>query len=757
MPKLTSTPSVKAMNDALDTERQRVQDLMYNDKLGDQEKLMLTKRIVEDIKADEASRKEFMDIRTEILELYEGKKKPKSDPFEGCANIQTMLTAMVAELLHSKLFPVAYNEDLTYWVPVEATDVTQADGVSKFMKWDVRSNKLVDFVDDYTHTMILEGTTVSKTYWDSEFRWVQRRILRASSILKRVKAKFYTLIGREAEIELDAGDYDIKYEYKKFEFVRTELLPLEDVGFPCWSVPGSDEDRLAHIWHRTRPYLRSLKTKARLGYYENVDKVAGAVESRMINEGQLQAARTEAEGTQYIVNKEVKLEGYPLDVVEWYGSVDIPGEGPMEMIVWIEAKTETFLGMMPLVKVSRLCKRPFVIGQFIRRAHRLYGKTVLDMIKELNKEADTIHDQRLDIGTMAIIPPGVYRSASGTEADQIKLKPGVMVPVDDVNDVKWLQVPNNVLVSFQEERMLMELVEKISSVGSYQSGQESDINRSRSTARGTLAIIAQSDQRFQVLGKRIQGPLARILLKRLELYQQNIPPGLENRVLGEDGKKIFPIGISVEDLAGNFDVVQGLDTTGGSKVVKREQDVQLFQLMMASPLVQQNPSGMWELHSNVLADYGIVEPERIIGPRPVQAQQQIKDQADVIRAEITQIREGNMPKTEMGSDPMSILQALMAYKATAEGKLLEPEKMGLLDARIATLKLELVNKAAEAQTMGQVAGGMQDARLGQGAGMGLPPAPNMAQVPGAAQAPVPGQVEEVPGAAQTGPGTPVGV
>ena len=73
----------------------------------------------------------------------------------------------------------------------------------------------------------------------------------------------------------------------------------------------------------------------------------------------------------------------------------------IECIFFIEAKTKTFLGAMPLIEVSRINKRPFVIAQLIKRTNRMYGKGIGDFVKELQKEMDSIHNQRLDAGTMS--------------------------------------------------------------------------------------------------------------------------------------------------------------------------------------------------------------------------------------------------------------------------------------------------------------------------------------------------------------------
>lgn len=725
MPKPASTVKGSQVTQAHEKEKKRVQALMYNHLFRDQDaQLYLVEKVLNHVATDEANRATYMANVEEIRDLYEGKRPTKKDPFENCSNVRTMITAMVWELLHTKLFPLAYSDDLTYWIPQESSDIAQADGVSKFMRWALRSPiHFGDFADDYTHGMVGEGTTASKVTWVREFRWVQRRVPKVAAIMRKVIRKFQNMLGVTRDIQLEERDYDVKYEYKLFQKCKVELVPLEDIGFPSWSIPGSDENLLQHIWHRTRPFIGDLKKKAAQGYFVNINKLEAAMELKMTEEGILQQAKADAEGSQFAVDTKIKMETYPLELIEDYFEVDVPGMGLMECIVWVEKVTKTFAGIMPLVHVSRKNRRPFVIGQLIRRAHRMYGKTILDFIKELEKEADTIHNQRLDAGTMSIVPPFVFRASSGTEPEELKTKPGLGIPVDDINDIKWMQIPNNTMVSFQEERMLFELVEKITSVGSYQSGQESDINRSRATARGTMAIIAQGEQRFQVLGKRIQAPISRILLKVLEMYQQNIEPGLEERVLGEDGQKIFPQGISVEDLAGNFDVIQAMDSTGGSKLLQKAENMELYGAFVQNPFVLNNPSGFWELSAMVARDRGKVDPEIFLGPKPqVQGQQ---SPGSGVQRNINEIIQGRIPKTEAGENPMMILVGLLAYKSSPEGLMLEPEKRAVLDARIATTRLEIMNQMQNAKSMAQVAEGLKNAR-----GQGLTQGPNMGVLAG---------------------------
>lgn len=753
--KLVDEISLKAQKAALVEEKKRVEELMYNDKLDKEQKDFLVAAVCQDVDDDIASRQPYLESRIEILDMYEGKKQPKSDPFPNCSNVQTMLVAMTTELLHARLYPLAFNENLSYWIPQEKSDIESSENISKFMEWANRRCGFKDFVDDYTTALILEGTAITKILWEEQWQWVQRRIPKPASISRKLLSKIKE--GLSIDMMQAEPDYEVKYEYIKIEHARPVLVSLDDIGFPPEGVPGSNEEDLDHIWHRTRPRYSDLQLLEERGYFENVKKLKDRVEGILVNEGDLGKARADAEGSNYPVYKKIAVERRQLEQIEWYGKVYIEGEGLLDCIVWVEKQTKTFLGIMPLLHLSRKCRRPFVIAQLIRRANRLYGKTLLEFIKELQKEIDTIHNQRLDAGTMNVVPPIFFRAASGIEPEEIQVRPGVMVPLDDINDVRVFQFPNNALVSFQEERILMELVEKVSSIGSYQSGQESDINRTKATARGTMAIIAQGEQRFQTLAKRIKGPVSRIQVKMLEAYQENIPPGMSERVLGEDGKELFPKGLTAEDLIGQYDNVHGEDATGGMKLMQKEANMLAYQAFTQNPLVMANPVGLWELSARVLEDNGFRDPSKIIGPKPEQMQMQ-KDLATTIRFNIDEIKQGRMPKTLPNENPAQVLAALMAYLPTPEALMLEPEKRALLELRIERLRMEMVNMNIGAASMAQVAEGMRNARLtgsvegvpgGANQGMGAvgPVATGNPPVPGTT---VPGQEPTNEEAAQPG-------
>jgi hypothetical protein len=364
----------------------------------------------------------------------------------------------------------------------------------------------------------------------------------------------------------------------------------------------------------------------------------------------------------------------------------------------------------------------------VRRVNRMYGSTPVDIAAEIEEEINTIHNQRLDAGTMSIIPIGIYRAASGFTPEDIQIRPGIWVPVDDIDDAKYLTMPNNTLVSFQEEKMLLELVEKVTSAGAYQAGQESMQNRTKATKGGTLALIAQGEQRFTVLAKGAKQPLCRILVHVLQNFQQNIPAGLEERVLGDTGDPIFPEGLSPEDIAGNYDAYTTLDATGGSKMMRQQIQALIYEGFVQNPFVQSNPVHLWNLSADTLKEGGIIEVERYLGPKP----QVPTDIAKDVNEENMLLLQNRPVRTSPQDNVMQHLLGHLYFRESPQGLSMTPEALQKLDDHIFETKMQYV-QGLQKQLSTVPTGGPNEAGPSQGApGVGGM-APNGAQVPGGSQ------------------------
>lgn len=588
-------------------------------------------RICYDVDNDITARKEYLDKVIEILDLYEGKVQ-KQPLFNGAANVSTRIVTMVVEVLHSILFPAVWNEDLHAWYATESENIPDAETVSKLMKWDCSHNKMKLFISDWVKWLVLEGTVVTKTRWDESWKWTQQKKITEKSLGDTVKKVIKDLV-KGGQESTTVNPTVVEYVPKKIEKAKTEIIPLEDVGFPSYVSPSMEEEDLDHIWHRTRPYIYDIQELEDRGFYKEgvTDTLASRMEERFTAErNSTTSQRMDAEGSKLL---DIKKECSPLEIIEWYGKYKTP-QGYQEVVGWIEKHSKTYLGGTYLRCIDKFEKRPFHISQLIRRMSRMYGISMGEIVKEFQKILDEMQNQNLNAGKLATMPPGFYRAASGYDPEKVVLQPGIMIPVDDINDVKWLQIPATTLPSHEEMRLVLDMVEKIASIGSYQSGQESNIVKTRATARGTMAIIQQGERRFFVLGMGLQSHLSQIMEDRLRYYQQYISDDMAERIVGQDGAKLFKEGLDQGMIAGEFNVVMGLDSTGGSKSQKVEIANAIYQTYIQNPFTQQDPARVWEVSARPLKENGEIDVESIIGPKPqpktpedIQAQQKAQQAA----------------------------------------------------------------------------------------------------------------------------------
>lgn len=105
-----------------------------------------------------------------------------------------------------------------------------------------------------------------------------------------------------------------------------------------------------------------------------------------------------------------------------------------------------------------------------------------------------------------------------------------------------------------------------------------------------------------------------------ELYQDYPPKGLAERIVGEDGKTLFP-NLSIDSLRGDTNVQMTPDVVAGSKAYRKQLQLWAFQagqqMMWLNPQV--NPAGNWNLCADTLKEIlGMSDNEvkRYLGEQP---------------------------------------------------------------------------------------------------------------------------------------------
>jgi hypothetical protein len=199
----------------------------------------------------------------------------------------------------------------------------------------------------------------------------------------------------------------------------------------------------------------------------------------------------------------------------------------------------------------------------------------------------------------------------------MKLAPNVMHPVTDpARNVYFPEFQINTDRLINAIRMVLEFIERLTAASSYVMGRESDIVGGSGTATRTNAIVQSAEMRFTRPVERLKDGAARILTRLLDIIQLNIPPGMDQRVLGEDGKPIFQQGeLSDQGVSGQYDAYLIGDATMGSKEMERQIATTLYGLVLQNPIVATDPYKLYKFTADLLKSVG-KEPKEYLGPEP---------------------------------------------------------------------------------------------------------------------------------------------
>jgi len=692
---------VKSSENEATQAKESQENLSVQFKLDESSKLYICDYIQTLVDDSEASRAEWLSTRQEGIKLYEGIRESKNKPWPGCSNLSTMVTTVSCDLLHAKLFPMVWSPDTMYWEGREKNDVKTAENIKQVMSFVVGPSemKLEPTIDDIVHNLVVDGTIAVKKTYSSAWTYITR-------LVPNVTAN--GIINNKLE-------YEVKYDYVQRERCYIDLVPLERVYLPYDASSEEDAEYIIEeLWY-TLGQLREMKADGILNEDVDLDKLVSAMDELPEFKGTTKVQQ-ESEGTN---PRNTRKELYKIKCYEAYIRYDINKDERREECVFIIAsKPKMYLSGKPLHAISRIGKRPWIIRPFLRRPGRIYGKSIPELTMNLHKEMDAIHNQRIDAGNMAIAPFFFYRAASGQIPSNISVGPATGIPLDEPDrDIRFPTFPSwGLQYSFQEERIVMELIERLTYLTPAMMGKEA---ASRPTVRGTLAVMSQGEQKFSLLARRVQYIIADILTSIKQSYEENMSPELQSRILGESGDPIFK-DLSPETIAGQYDCKMTLDLSAGNLEQERQINTIVYQTMGMDPFVQQNPAYGWEIRADYLKSLN-KNPELIIGPKP----QTTMDPGDA-EDEFYRIQQGSDVKPLKGQDHVRHLEAHLEQKRT-RFKELDIQAQARLSQHIMDTKLMYAEEMQErmtqyAQTSG-APGQEENLRFAQGIqstpGMGM--------------------------------------
>jgi len=534
-----------------------------------------------------------------LRDLYNSRREPKDTPWKYCSNRSLRITASILDMIHSRLFPAVLNEELIRYRPGESTDQPKVERITKLMHWWVFvHSRMRSFFDIWVKQVSAYGDGLTESYW--KVQPIDKGETIEEPITDEMGMPLMNPDGTPAVLKSRV--------ISLIETTASKVYPKEDV----YLQEGSTDLQTEPVILKDNFKYRELEQGEIEGKFVNVASNL----RNLINYERPETTGLTPDEEERI--KSIKLRNVPVEVLKWYGSFDADGDGFAEDVrIIISPEHEVYLGGVAVRSLTKSGKRPIDFTKFdnrIENPDENFGEGLIEKVKELAEEIDALFNQMTDSNTVGILRPFFYDPGGDVDAPVLKLGPNKGTPVSDPNRNVFfpdIQIQTDKLIL--AIRLVLEFVERLTAASSYVLGKESEIVGGSGTATRTNAIVQSAEQRFAMPSERLREGAARILRNHLDLLQLNIPPGLENRVLGEDGLPMFDSNeLTQEGISGEFDAYILMDPSMGSKQTERELASLMYSVLLMNPLVGTDPVKIYKVTADLLRANG-KDPEEYLG------------------------------------------------------------------------------------------------------------------------------------------------
>jgi hypothetical protein len=480
------------------------------------------------------ARQPRQDVWEEIEDYYDKQilEEKKDFPFDGAAHLMISLMPQYCERAKAKIIKTLYGPRDPFTVSTERSEIGPALGA--YRKFCTRASKKELGFKKYMKGAVLEatklGNCVAKVIYEERTagRWV-----------------WDGGTGKWREVP------DIVEDQPKIVPVQ-----LADYLFP---MEANEQEDMEWEAHRVRYSWNELLLLENNGTFKNIEDLRGHEKT----------TETEFEEGKDDVVVPVRMEEF--EVWEVWFRHPLKEDGlPVEQVWYIELDSRTVL--RKLYNWLPLAERPFVLGHYELRTHKVYSNGVGHMALAAQKEVSTMHNQRLDAGSLKNAPI-FKRKSDSIIPERLRVRLGDTIPVDDMEDLQVMPLGSQYDSTLQDELHTISLLEQ--RVGLRDFMTQDAAGSAQATAM--LAMMAESTARFDDPLDNFREFKAAIMRKCLLLYQKYYPKEKVIAALGKDAHYVLalwqlPEKVISEDVA----VAVTATTATTSKELERQNKLSLF-------------------------------------------------------------------------------------------------------------------------------------------------------------------------------------
>lgn len=302
---------------------------------------------------------------------------------------------------------------------------------------------------------------------------------------------------------------------------------------------------------------------------------------------------------------------------------------------------------------------PFIETPYMRLPNEFEGYGLPMIMENPQLMLNTIKNQRIDSATLGIHKMWIVNPLANINKDELITRPFGIIYSVDPNGVKAVEFSDIKQSAYREEDLLKADLRYASGIDDASMGQGGGAG----SATEVRHLRESTLERVRLFVNHLGDTFSDVLRFWMDMERQFFTKTMTIRILGPDGEEMFPL-IEKDDLMGRFDYrATVLPSIAGQNDVKKKQDMDLFQLLVSLPFVDQK-----KLTSKVLGDWGwsldsiaAAEQEAPAGPEGAQAPGGPG-------------MPGGEPMPPEGGDPMAQMNAMNIQGPQAAGPV-DPEMM----------------------------------------------------------------------------------
>ena len=348
-------------------------------------------------------------------------------------------------------------------------------------------------------------------------------------------------------------------------------------------------DDAGYLIHRRTTALEKLKDNPN---YQNVNKLEG-----------------DAAADQYL-DKQFRYRGSPPQKDKHKNQIEVLEYWERDRLVVI-GNRQVVLRDTPNPFNHKMI--PFVELDDYRDPHRYYGQSELSVIDPLQREINSIRNQRRDYDNLALNPviqmvPGTLRNPNSAV-----MAPGNVWMVSDLNSMSVLQLPQLQGSAVQIEQQTSQDIQRAVAIDELGIGLLPE-NPQRRSATEVVTAQNMAGKRFAVKIALLEEAVKRIGQMVMALNQQFLDRERLIQIVGERGAAEW-VKLTPEDIRGDYYIeVETGSMLPKDEIAQRQEAVELLQYItpIIAPVIQTKPGIILPVIRMVLDTFDLPGKDEIV-------------------------------------------------------------------------------------------------------------------------------------------------